>query len=272
MAANPEAGGARYALRGVMRALLRAVVISGLVAVGWLVGSGLSHADEDPGSPGAGLIHVINAGSDAEPSAGMVGRPTAGSIVERVLSNAPAPRLPVQPTEKIGVLRPIVHAVGSAESVTAVLTPLPRPLSAPAPLETAARSAAPAAEVAPVSPPAPAIAPAVPAPAPALTPVRHAAPAAVLCSTTVTAVQSAPAQPPLSGGPVDPAPPSPSGTTSSTCIIGSTSGGSSTKNASDFAMHHSGATGNVAQSDGPLLLSGSDLPRSLAVKPSTSPD
>ena len=92
VAANPEAGGARYALPGVMRALLRAVVLSGLVAVGWLLGSGLSHADEDSGWPGVGQIHVVSAGSDAEPSAGIVGRPAAGSIVERILS------LPLFPT------------------------------------------------------------------------------------------------------------------------------------------------------------------------------
>ncbi|MBV8996138.1 MAG: hypothetical protein JO287_21110 [Pseudonocardiales bacterium] len=275
MAANPEAGGARYALPGVMRALLRAVVLSGLVAVGWLLGSGLSHADEDPGWPGVEQIHAVHAGSDAEPSAGIVGRPIAGSIVERVLSDAPAPRLAVQPIKKIGILRPIVHAVGSAKPVTDVLTPLHRPLSAPAPAGTAARSAAPAAEVAPMSPPAPAITPAVAAPAapdPAFAPVRHATPTGALCSTTVTAAQSVPAQTALSEDPGFPAPASPPGSTSSPCMIGSTSSGSNTKNAPDFATHDSWATGNLAQPDGPLLLSGSDLPRSLALKPSTSPD
>jgi len=273
VAANPEAGGASYALHGVMRALLRAVVISGLVAVGWLLGSGLSHADEDPGWPGAGQIHLVDAGSDADPGAGIVGRPTAGSIVDRVLSDAPAPRLAAQPIKKIGILRPIVHAVGGLKPVTAVLTPLPRTLSAPAPHRAAVlTTAAPAATVAPMSPPAPAITPPVAAPASALTPVRHVAPAVVLPSTTVAAAQSAHSQPPLSGAPVDPAPPSPLGTTSSMCIIGTTSGGPSTKNASDFALHDSGTTGNLAQSDDPLLLTASDLPRSLAVKPSTSPD
>src|SRR5947199_404210 len=65
---------------------------------------------------------------------------------------------------------------------------------------------------------------------------------------------------------------SPPGSMSSPCMIGSTSGGSSTKNASDFATHDNGATGSLAQSRDPLLLSGSDLLRSLSVKPSTSPD
>ena len=249
VAANPEAGGARYALHGVMRALLRVVVLGGLVAVGWLLGSGLSHADEDPGLPGVGHIQVVNDGSDAKPSAGIVGRPTAGSI--------------------------FVHAVGSAKPVTDVLMPLPRPLSAPAPHGTAMRSAAPAAEVVPMSPPAPAVTPAVAAPAapnPAVTPVGHATATVVHCSTAVTAVQSVPAQAVLSEDPRDPAPASPPGSTSSPCMIGSTSSGSNTKSAPDFATHDSWATGNLAQPDGPLLLSGSDLPRSLALKPSTSPD
>lgn len=274
MAANPEAGGARHALCGVMRALLRAVVIGGLVAVGWLLGSGLSHADEDPGLPGTGLIDVVNTGSDAEPSAGIVGRLTAGSFVKRALAGAPAPRLPLQPAEKIGLVRSIVHAVGSVKPVTDVLTPLPRPLSAPAPDRTAVRSATPAAKVAALPPAAPTITPMVApvAPGPALTPVRHATPTAVLCSTTVAAVKPVPAQPPLSGIPVDPAPASPPGSMSSPCMIGSTSSGSSAKNASDFATHDSGATGSLAQSRDPLLLSGSDLLRSLSVKPSTSPD
>jgi hypothetical protein len=274
VAANPEAGGARYALPGVMRALLRAVVLSGLVAVGWLLGSGLSHADEDSGWPGVGQIHVVSAGSDAEPSAGIVGRPAAGSIVERILSDVPAPRLPVQPIEKIGILRPIVHAVGSAKPVIDVLT-LPRPLSAPAPHWTAVRSAGSAAKVAPMSPPGPAITPAVAAPAApdtALTSVRHAARTVVPCSAAVTSAQSVPAQPAVSEGTRDPAPASPPGSTSTPCMIGSTSSGSNSKNAPDFATHDSWATGNLAQPDGPLLLSGGDLPRSLALKPSTSPD
>ncbi|MDQ3825736.1 MAG: hypothetical protein M3319_10495 [Actinomycetota bacterium] len=275
MAANPEAGGANYALPGVMRALLRAVVLSGLVAVGWLLGSGLSHADEDPGLPGVGQIHVVSAGSDAEPSAGIVGRPAAGSIVERILSDAAAPRLSVQPIEKIGVLRPIVHALGNAKPVIDVLTPLPRPLSAPAPHRTAVRSAAPTAKVAPMSPPAPAITPAVAAaaaPDPALTSLRRAAPTVVPCLATVAFAQSVPAQPAVSEDPRDPAPARPPGSTSTPCMIGSTSSGSNSKNASDFATHDSWASGNLARSDGPLLLSGSDLPRSLALKPSTSPD
>jgi len=76
----------------------------------------------------------------------------------------------------------------------------------------------------------------------------------------------------LSEDPRDPAPASPPGSTSSPCMIGSTSSGSNTKSAPDFATHDSWATGNLAQPDGPLVLSGSDLPRSPALKPSTSPD
>jgi hypothetical protein len=275
VAANPEAGGASYALRGVMRALLRALVVGGLVAVGWLLGSGLSHADEDPGLPGVGQIHVISAGSDAEPSAGIVGHPLAGSIVERVVSAASSPRLPVQPIEKISVLRPIVHAVGTAKPLSDVLRPLPHLLSAPAPHGTVVRSAGPAVKVAPMSPPAPALTSAVAAaaaPDRALTSTRHATPTVTPCSTTATEAQSVPTQIALSKDPVNPAPASPPGSTSSPCMIGSTSSGSNTKNAPDFATHDSWTTGNLTQPDGPPLLSGSDLPPSLALKPSTAPD
>lgn len=274
MAANPDAGGARYALRGVTRALLRAAVLSGLVVVGWLLGSGLSHADEDPGLPGSGLIHVINAGSsDADPSASYV----VHSTVARVLPAASAPRLAVQPAEKVGILRPIMHAVGSAKPLTDALGPVPRPLAGPAPHKALPhkvpmRSAAPAQKVAPVSPAAPTIAPAAAAPTPVVTPVRHATPTVVPCSPAVTATQAVPAQPLLRNGPVNPAPASPPGGTSSPCVIGSTSGGASTKNAPDFTVHDSWATGSLAQPDGSLQLSGSDLPRSLSAKPSTSPD
>ena len=266
MAASPDAGGARYALRGVLRALLRVVVLSALVAVGWLLGSGLSHADEDPGLPGAGLISAVN----AQPTDG-----AAGSIVEKALSTTSAPRLAVQPAKKIGILRPIVHAVGSAKPLTNVLTPLPRPLSSPAPRHTAMPPAAPIDKVAPVPPTAPAIAPlAGPAPVPdaAPTPVRHVAPAVVLCAPAAPAAQPGPAQPPLRNGPVSPVPASPPGSTPPTCAVGSTSSGASTKNAPDFAVHNGGAASNLALPDGPLQIGGSDLPRSLAVQPSTSPD
>lgn len=273
MAANPDAGGARYALRGVMRALLRAVVLSGLVAVGWLLGSGLSHADEDPGLPGTGLIHVINTGSsDADPSAGSV----VHSTVARVLPAASAPRLAVQPAETVGILRPILHAVGSAKPLTEALGPVPRPLSGPAPHKAAVRSAAPAQKVVPVPPAAPTIAPAAvaadAAPTPVVTLVRHTIPTVVTCSPAVTAAQAVPTQSLLRNGPVDPAPASPPGSTSSPCVIGSTSSGASTKNAPDFTVHDSGATGSPTQPGGPLQLSGSDSPWSLSVKPSTSPD
>jgi hypothetical protein len=251
----------------VLRVLLRVVVLSALVAVGWLLGSGLSHADEDPGLPGANLISAVN----AQPANG-----AAGSIVERALSTTSAPRLAVQPTKKIGILRPIVRAVGGAKPLTDVLAPVPRPLSRPAAHHTAMRPAAPIDKVAPVSPTAPAIAPpagaaaAVPdAPA---TPVRHVTPAAVLCAPAAPATQPVPAQLPVRDDPVSPTPASPPGSTPPTCAVGSTSSGANTKNAPDFAVHDSAAASNLALPDGPLQIDGSDPPRSLAVQPSTSPD
>lgn len=278
MAASPDAGGARYALCGALRALLRVVILGALVVVGWLLGAGLSHADDDPGLPGAGLISAVNARSADGPStAGFgVGVPhAAGSFVEKALSTAAAPRLAVQPAEKVSILRPVVHAVGSAKPLIDVLAPLPRPLSSPAPHSTVVRSAAPADKVVPVPPAAPTIAPAAGAPAVTTaipTPVRHVTPTAVLCSPAVSAARPVPAQPPLRDGPVNPAPESPPGSTSSPCILGSASSGASTKTAPDFAVHESGATSNLRQPDGSLRFGGSDLPQSLAVQPSTSPD
>jgi hypothetical protein len=294
VAANPDVGSARYALRGVLRVLLRAVILTGLITVGWLLGSGLSHADEDPGWPGTGVVHVLDTGSSDTTSSAGSGMPSAAEpTVARLLSAASPPRLPVQPTEKVGILRPVVHAVGKAAPLTKsltkpltksltkplakVLSPLPRPLSSPAAHATAVQPAASADKVAPVSPAALAIAPTVataaaPAPASALIPVWHAAPAQVHCQPGVKAAQPAPAQPPLpDSGPADPAPTNPPGNAPS-CMIGSTSSGASTKTAPDFAVHDSATAGNDAQPEGALQLGGSDLLRSLAVKPSTSPD
>lgn len=289
MAANPDVGSAKYALRGVLRVLLRAVVLTGLVTVGWLLGSGLSHADEDPGLPGTGLIPVVGGSHDTMSGASFGMPSAAGPTVARLLSAAAAPRLPAQPAGKVGILRPLVHAAGKAAPLTKsltkpltkplaeVLSPLPRPLSSPAAHATPVRPAASPDKVAPVPPAAPAMAPtiataAVPARAPALVPMRRVAPGEVHCSPAVKAAQPAPAQPPPhDSGPADPAPASPPGNTPS-CMIGGTSAGASTKNATDFAVHHSAVAGNHAQPDGALRLGGSDFPRSLAVKPSTSPD
>lgn len=291
MAANPDVGSARDALHGVLRVLLRVVVLTGLIAAGWLLGSGLSHADEDPGLPGTGIIHAVGAGSFETTSSAGFGVPSAARpTVARLLSAASAPRLPVKPPEKVGILRPVVHAVGKApltksltqpltkpltKPLAEILSPLPRPLSSPAAHATPVHQAASPDKVAPVSPVAPAIAPraaAVPAPAPALLPVRHAGPTEVHCSPGVKAAQPEPAQPPLGdSGPADPAPASPPGNSPS-CMIGSTSSSASTKSAPDFAVHDSATAGNRAQPDGALQLRGSDLPRSLAVNPSTSPD
>lgn len=296
MAANPDVGSARYALRGVLRVLLRVVVLTGMIAVGWLLGSGLSHADEDPGLPGAGVLHAVNSGSsDTMPSARFGVPGMAEPTVAKLLSATSAPRLPIKPAEKVRILRPVVHVVGKAVPLTKslskplakpmaeVLSPIPRPLFNPASHASPVPAAASPDKVGPASPAAPAMATtAVPSSAIALTPVPHTPPAKVHCSPSTkapsTKAPSTKAVPPAldqpllrDSGPADPAPASPPGNTPS-CMIGSASSGASTKTAPDFVVHDSAMAGNRAQPDGALQLSGSDLPRSLAVKPSTSPD
>lgn len=274
VAANPDVGSARYALPGVMRALLRALVVGGLVAVGWLLASGVGHADEDPGWPGTGLIHV----ADAQPSgdvAGFGGQATVRSIVDRTLSTTSVPRLSVQPALKAGILQPVVHAAGTAKPLTHVLAPLPRPLSAPTPHDNASWPATHPDTVTPAPSPAPATAPA-PVAAPVLvaapTTAHHVTPPTVLCSPVAPAAQPISVQPPPRDAPLAPLPAGPSGSTSSPCVIGSTSSGANTKNAPDFAVHDGQLPSGLLQPDGPLLGSGSDLPRSLSVPPSTPPD
>jgi hypothetical protein len=294
VAANPDVGSARYALRGVLRVLLRVVVLTGMIVAGWLLGSGLSHADEDPGLPGAGVLHAVSTGSSGTTSSARFDVPgTAKPTVAKLLSATSGPRLPIKPAEKLGILRPVVHVVGKAAPltksltkplagpVTELLSPVPKPLFGPASHASAVHPATSADKAAPASPAAPTMASpaaptmataAVPSSAAALTPVRHASPTRVHCSPGVNAVPPALGQQLLpDSGPIDPAPASPPGNTPS-CMVGSASSGASTKNAPDFAIHGSAMADNRVQPDGALQLSGSDLPRSLAVKPSTSPD
>ena len=288
MAAIPNAGGARYAPRGVMRALVRLMVLGGLVTAGWLLGSGISHADEDSGQPGAGLIHIANAASTIGGSGDQFGVPSVeptvkrARVVKKILSGASAPRLSVQPPVKLNILHPVLHpvvdAVGVPKPLVKALVPVAQPLSGPAPHRIAVQS--PAQPDRPTATPSKASAVAVPIAAaatripavPVLFPVRHAAPTVALCSPAQHAVDPVPVQPALSDGPVTPIPASPPGSTTSPCMIGGSGGGPTTKNISDVAVREGWTTGNLAQPDGLLSRDTSDLPRSLSVQPSTSPD
>jgi hypothetical protein len=255
VAAIPDTGGARCAPHGMMRALLRVVVLSGFVGAVWLLGSGIGHADDDPGVP-----------------------PTVGSTVASVLSATPLPRLPAHPPVRVGVLRPVVNAVGVPKLLTPVLAPVSRPLAGPAQRGTPIRSLA-RAEEAVVAPPAVRAAAAttsVPEPATVPTAVGHTSPT-VPVHAAAHPVADAFAGPSALGSdpaadPTAPVPASPPGSTTSPCLIGSTAGGASTKSAPDLAMNTSWATALLTPMHRLLYLGTSDLQRSPAARPSTSPD
>ena len=281
MAAIPNAGGARYAPRGVVRALLRAVLLGGLVVVGWLLGAGISYADEDLGQPSPGLIHVANAVPFDDGSDDGLGTPAAVEpIVKKVLSTAATPRLPVQPPTQVSILRPIVKAVGIAKPLNQAL-PVSRPLSRP--LSGPAQHSAPAPQMATMPPStkadrSAAVSPVVltvaaqgAASAPASAPAVHAKPAMIYSPAQLTA-EPMTLRPALGDGPVSPMPGNPLGGTASLCTIGGAGGGASSKNGPDVAVHDSWLTDGLTQPYGLLERDTSGLPRSLSVQPSTSPD
>jgi hypothetical protein len=273
VAAIANAGGARYAPRVVIRALLRVILLGGLVAVGWLLGSGISYADDDLWQPTPGLVHV----ADAMPSDDGIGRPAAVEpTIKKVLSAAAVPRLPVQPPAELSILRPVVKAVGIAKPLNQVL-PVSGPLSVPA------QHAASAPHTAAITPPVQVDKPAtVPPAAPtvagqdatlasASVPAIHATPTRV-CSPAQPAAKSMTLQATLSDGPVSPMPANPPVSPTSLCTIGGAAGGTSSKNGPDIAVHHGWLIDGLAQPDGFLDRDTSGLPRSLSVQPSTSPD
>jgi len=250
VAAIPDTGGARCAPHGMMRALLRVVVLGGFVVGAWLLGSGTGHADDDLGVP-----------------------PMVGSAVPSVLSATSLPQLPVQPPVNVGVLRPVVNAVG----VPKLLTPVSRPLAGPAQRGAAIRSLAPAEEAMVVPPAAPAVRAAaattsVPGLAAVLTAVRHASPTVPVHAAAHHVADAFAGPSALDTDPVTPVPASPPGSTTSPCLIGSTAGGASTKSATDLAVNTSWATALLVPMHRLLYLGTSDLQRSPAARPSTSPD
>jgi hypothetical protein len=258
VAAIPDTGGARCAPHGMMRVLLRVVVLGGFVVGAWLLGSGTGHADDDLGVP-----------------------PMVGSAVTSVLSATSLPRLTIQPPVNVGVLRPVVNADGVPKLLTPVLAPVSRPLARPGQRGAAIRSLAPAEQAVVVPSAAPAVRAAaattsVPGPATALTAVGHASPtvpvhAAAHPVADAFAGPSALDSDPIAD-PVTPVPASPPGSTTSPCLIGSTAGGASTKSATDLAVNTNWATSLLAPLHRLLYLGTSDLQRSPAARPSTSPD
>jgi hypothetical protein len=283
VATIPDAGGARYAPRGVVRALLRLVVLAGLVIAGWLLGSGVGHANEDLGQPGAGLSQLasdpvdIGASSDGGSGTQAGLPPMVASAMHSVLSHASVPRLSVQPVD---VLKPVVRAVTVPRPLTQVLTTVSRPMSAPTQHSAGIRSQQPAHELAAVPRTAPVVRPAgatataaTSAPAVAAHAQPHApacTPAASAANPLATALASDVLA--LGGDPASPIPTSPPDSSTAACMIGSASGGGGAKGSPDLAVTESGTNAGMASTHRLGYASGSDLPRSAAEQPSTSPD
>jgi hypothetical protein len=292
VAAIADAGGAQRAPRGVMRALLRLAVLGGLVLAGWLLGAGISHADEELDSPDNGLVRLVGdrleqtTGSDARPSS-RLGVPSAvGSTVKKALSTTSIPQLPVQPPVKVDVSRPLastlqpvsqtvsglVRATGHkapADSAAAVSPAVPtvRAAAAPAPRPATRPTAAPA--NAPILGP---VAGPMTRPATGLTAPAHPNADRTSLVAAANATTDSVSQLPASGnGPAAPLPASPPATTTAASITSSSGGGAGTKGIPIVAV-------NDAWTIAPLVLThrlrlgAGDLPRSPAVEPSTSPD
>jgi hypothetical protein len=280
VATIPNAGGARYAPRGMVRALLRFAVLAGLVTAGWLLGAGVSHATENLGQPGTGMGRlasdpidiVASSDGDSSPEPGLPSM--VRSSLHSVLSHS-VPRLPVQPVD---LLKPVVRAVAVPRPLSHVVATVSRPMSAPTPHDAGVGSQQPVHELAAVPPFAPVVRAAVatvPAPATSSAPAvaRHAQSHGAACTP---ASPAAPALTPdvvaLDGHPTSPIPTSPPDSSTAPCTIGNASGGGGVKGSPDLAVTENGTNAGLASMHGLRSLSGADLPRSAAEQPSTSPD
>lgn len=287
MAAIPDAGGARYAPPGMVRALMRVVVLGGLVVAGWLLGSGISHASEALEQPGVGVVQLgSDPGDSATSSDGeAVGHfdipPVAMSAVEKVvLPTAVVPRLHVQPA---AILTPTVHAVGVAKPLAHVLAPVSKTVSNTRPgsprqatgsqAQTTTDQPALVPSVEPAIRPAAATAPAPAAQRPAgPTMVQHAIPTPPACAAGAPAAKPFADQLALGATPVTPIPASPAGDTTAPCMISAAGGGASTRSGPDVAVTGDWATAGITPTQQVRYLSADDLLRSPAEQPSTSPD
>ena len=290
MAAIPDTGGARCALPGAMRALSRVVVLGGLVVAGWLLGAGIGLAHEGLRQPSTGLIRLVNGLDEraAQADGGSGGQlgvpPMVRSAVTRVRSAVSVPQRSLPPPEKLGVVKSIVNAVDVPKPLAQVLTAQILTPQILAPLSPAVKYDAgiwsPAPADGPATPPRaePAVrAAATTAPVATLTPltmltsVNYALPTPPICAAAPVADPFA-GQLALGADPAEPVPASPPASAPSSCTIGSTGGGAGTKRAPDLAVNDSWVTADLAPMHRLLHLSTSDLPRSPAAQPSTSPD
>ncbi|MGH3669154.1 MAG: hypothetical protein ACRDSH_00745 [Pseudonocardiaceae bacterium] len=292
MAAIPDAECARDAHRGVMRALCRVAVLSGLVIAGWLLGAGISHADEDPGGPRGSDLTQIASATPAPPSEdgsdGSSGSFDVGKIIKSTagtaLSPTPVSRVPIQPpVGKRGVLTPlhkpltsVVKSISIPRRLTHALTPVTRILPVPAQHSPTFQPPAPAGT--PAAAPTPKAAPAVRAavatpPVPMLTPDTRTGPTNITaCAPAPPAAQHTAAAPVLHRAQQAPTPAAPPNDPPVTCMIGSTGGGTSTRSTPDVTQADRWMGTSLVPIHTLRSSGASDLPRSLAAQPSTSPD
>ncbi len=268
MAAIPDAGGARCAPRGVIRALLRVAVFGGLVIAGWLLGSGIGQAQECPvheylGPQDNSLVRLVEIPPPDEGSGGLRGTPpTVRSTVAGVLRAVPVPRLPVRPAQ-VPALAPLL------DPVSQLAAPAPVTLWRPAAHQPAVVPPQPAASPAPAVRAAPATA-TVLRPVddgPAATPVYAAAHPVADPLADQVAWPSA-----LGGSPAAPAPASPPGTTTAPCPGGNAGGGTTTQSVPSVTFSDRWAADGLASTHCRLGAGASGIPRSAAQRPSTSPD
>ncbi len=284
MAAIPDAGGARCAPCGVLRArlprvLLRVAVLGALVITGWLLGSGIAHASAFSGLSGVNEARIaplspLNATETDEGSDALLGG--SGTVTSAVMRAVPVGRLPVQPA-RVPALAPVLEPVSKlaapapliAGNKTRSQAEAPKPAAVPPP-------AAPAPQAEPI---APATAVTTPAPvqhtvsdAPSETPV-HAAAVPVADPLADQIARPAALGPSASGSdPTAPVPASPPGTTTAPCAGGNAGGGSTTKSDQSVALSDGWGTTGSTPTLCRLCAGASDIPPSAAQRPSTSPD
>ncbi|HEY6425062.1 MAG TPA: hypothetical protein VIY28_17840 [Pseudonocardiaceae bacterium] len=190
---------------------------------------------------GAGIGLAQDEPPDSASNGLLAAVPTARSAVQGLLSGAPLP------------LAPPTHLV---------LSPAQRTAATPSRVVGHQRAATPAVRAVAATPPTPT--------APAATP-----PAAVARPDNPAATTSHPATYRFAGPSVlghGSAPPAPASPLATTCVVGSTGCGASTKGASSVTLDDQRATADLATTQSRLGTGAGGTPRWLAEQPSTSPD
>ncbi|HVE97448.1 MAG TPA: hypothetical protein VNA67_10740 [Pseudonocardiaceae bacterium] len=279
MAAIPDAGGARCAPRGALRALpwgalpwgalLRVAVLGGLVIAGWLLGSGIGQAQEDLVPQDLGqqdnIVRLVGFPLPDDDSGGLIGAPPTVKSVKSMATGVlrAVPRLPIRPPQ-VPVLAPVSKLAALAPVTRSHTQPPPtahQPVVVAPPLAASAESAVRAATV--VTP----------------TPVHTTSPVVLVCTTAhpvadplADQVAGPSAEKPVGSDPTAPAAPSPFGTATAPCSSGSTGGGGVTSSAQNVTLSDGLAGMDPASTYRLLGADLSSMPLAAAQRPSTSPD